>query len=49
MSELEKLGIVINYEFLKHIRRIRLWVILGIALLADALVLILLPDRKSVV
>ncbi len=43
MSELEKLGIVINYEFLKHIRRIRLWVILGIALLADALVLILLP------
>jgi ABC-2 type transport system permease protein len=43
MNELEKLNVVINYEFLKHIRRVRLWVILGIALLADALVLILLP------
>ncbi|HDP80497.1 MAG TPA: ABC transporter permease [Spirochaetes bacterium] len=43
MSEFNKLGIVINYEFLKHIRRARLWVILGIALLADALVLILIP------
>lgn len=43
MNSLEKLGVVINYEFLKHIRRARLYIILGIALLAEALVLILIP------
>lgn len=43
MSEFEKLGIVIKYEFLKHIRRRRLYVILGIALLAELLALILIP------
>lgn len=43
MSEFEKLRVVIKYEFLKHIRRRRLYVILGIALFAEALVLILIP------
>ena len=43
MTEFEKLRIVVGYEFLKHIRRKRLWVILGLALLAEAAVLILLP------
>ena len=43
MSKFEKLGIVIKYEFLKHIRRRRLYVILGIALLVELLVLILIP------
>lgn len=43
MGDFEKLGIVIQYEFLKHIRRKRLYVILGIALLVEALVLILIP------
>lgn len=43
MSELEKLKVVVGYEFLKHIRRKRLWVILGLALVAEAAVLILLP------
>lgn len=43
MDNLEKLGIVIKYEFLKHIRRRRLWVILGIALLVELLALILVP------
>jgi ABC-2 type transport system permease protein len=40
---LDKLGIVIKYEFLKHVRRKRLYIILGIALLAEALGLILVP------
>jgi ABC-2 type transport system permease protein len=39
----EKLGIVIQFEFLKHIRRKRLYIILGIALLTEALILILIP------
>jgi ABC-2 type transport system permease protein len=43
LSEFEKLGIVIKYEFLKHMRRRRLYVILGIALLAEVLVLVLIP------
>jgi ABC-2 type transport system permease protein len=43
LGDLEKLGIVIKYEFLKHIRRKRLYVIFGIALLVEALVLILIP------
>ena len=43
MSDFEKLGIVIRYEFLKHIRRARLYIILGIALLVEAVMLILVP------
>ncbi len=43
MSEFEKLRVVIGYEFLKHIRRKRLYVILGLVLVAELLVLILLP------
>lgn len=43
MSNLDKLGIVIRYEFLKHIRRARLYIIFGIALFVEALVLILVP------
>ena len=43
MSKLEKLRIVAGYEFLKHIRRKRLYVILGLTLLAELLVLILVP------
>ena len=47
MGDLEKLGIVVKYEFLKHIRRKRLYVILGIALLVEALVLILIPVLRD--
>jgi ABC-2 type transport system permease protein len=43
LTELEKLKIVIGYEFLKHIRRRRLYVILGLTLLAELAVLILVP------
>ncbi len=43
MSEFEKLRVVTGYEFLKHIRRKRLYVILGLALIAELAVLILLP------
>ena len=43
MIELEKLKIVIGYEFLKHFRRKRLYVILGLTLLAELAVLILVP------
>jgi ABC-2 type transport system permease protein len=43
LSELEKLRVVIGYEFLKHIRRKRLYVILGLTLLTELAVLILLP------
>jgi ABC-2 type transport system permease protein len=46
MSDYEKLRIVIRYEFLKHIRRRRLWIILGLALLVEALVLILIPALR---
>jgi ABC-2 type transport system permease protein len=42
-NQLEKLGIVVEYEFLKHIRRKRLWVVLGIVLFVELLVLILIP------
>jgi ABC-2 type transport system permease protein len=42
-SSWEKLGIVIKYEFIKHIRRKRLYIIMGIVLLAEALALILVP------
>jgi ABC-2 type transport system permease protein len=47
LSQFEKLGIVIKYEFLKHIRRRRLYVILGIALLAELAVLILIPALRD--
>jgi ABC-2 type transport system permease protein len=47
VSEFEKLRVVIGYEFLKHIRRKRLWVILGLALLAEAAVLILIPTLSD--
>ena len=43
MNELEKLRVVIGYEFLKHIRRKRLYVILGLALLAELAVIIFVP------
>ena len=43
MIELEKLRVVIAYEFLKHIRRKRLYVILGLALLAELAVIIFVP------
>ena len=43
MSEFEKLRIVTGYEFLKHIRRRRLYVILGLTLIAELAVLILVP------
>jgi ABC-2 type transport system permease protein len=43
LSDFEKLKIVIQYEFLKHFRRKRLYIVLGIALLVEALVLILVP------
>ena len=43
MSEFEKLRIVTGYEFLKHIRRKRLYVILGLALLAELAVIIGVP------
>jgi ABC-2 type transport system permease protein len=43
LSDFEKLRIVIQYEFLKHIRRRRLYIVLAIALFVEALVLILIP------
>ncbi len=47
MTELEKLRVVIGYEFLKHIRRKRLYIILGLTLLAELLVLILVPVLRD--
>jgi ABC-type transport system involved in multi-copper enzyme maturation permease subunit len=43
LSELERLRIVIGYEFLKHIRRKRLYIILALTLIAEVAVLILVP------
>jgi ABC-type transport system involved in multi-copper enzyme maturation permease subunit len=43
LSEFEKLKIVTAYEFLKHIRRKRLYVILGLTLIAELAVIILMP------
>jgi len=43
LSEFEKLRVVTRYEFLKHIRRRRLYVILGLTLVAELAVLIGLP------
>jgi len=39
LNELKRLGIVINYEFLKHIRRKRVYVILLLVLVTEAAVL----------
>jgi ABC-type transport system involved in multi-copper enzyme maturation permease subunit len=43
LSEFERLRIVIGYEFLKHIRRKRLYIILALTLIAELAVLILVP------
>jgi ABC-2 type transport system permease protein len=43
LSELEKLKIVASYEFLKHIRRKRLYVILALTLIAELAIIILIP------
>jgi ABC-2 type transport system permease protein len=43
LNELEKLRIVIGYEFLKHIRRKRLYIILALTVIAELAVLILVP------
>jgi len=43
LSEFEKLRVVTGYEFLKHIRRRRLYVIIGFTLVAELAVLIGLP------
>ncbi len=43
MSEFEKLRVVTGYEFLKHIRRRRLYVILGLALITELAVIIGVP------
>ncbi len=43
MSEFERLKVVTRYEFLKHLRRKRLYVILGLTLIAELAVIIGLP------
>jgi len=43
LSEFEKLRVVAAYEFLKHIRRKRLYIILGLTLITELAVIILLP------
>jgi ABC-2 type transport system permease protein len=43
LSDFDKIQIVVEYEFLKHFRRKRLYVVLAIALLVEALMLILVP------
>lgn len=43
MGDLEKLRIVTGYEFLKHLRRKRLYVVLGLTLAVELAVLIGLP------
>jgi ABC-2 type transport system permease protein len=43
LTELERLRIVIGYEFLKHIRRKRLYIILALVGVAELAVLILVP------
>ncbi|UCC17920.1 MAG: ABC transporter permease [Dehalococcoidales bacterium] len=43
MIEFEKLRIIAAYEFLKHVRRKRLYVILGLTLISELAVIILLP------
>jgi len=43
LSEFERLRVVTGYEFLKHIRRRRLYIILGLALIAELAVIIGVP------
>lgn len=43
MSEFQKLRVVTGYEFLKHIRRKRMYIILGVVLIIELLVLITVP------
>jgi ABC-type transport system involved in multi-copper enzyme maturation permease subunit len=43
LTEFERLRVVIGYEFLKHIRRKRLYIILALTLIAELAVLILVP------
>jgi len=43
LSEFDKLRVVTGYEFLKHIRRRRLYIILGLTVLVEAAVLIAVP------
>jgi ABC-2 type transport system permease protein len=43
MNELEKLVIVTEYELLKHLRRLRLYVVIGLALIVQLLILIAFP------
>jgi ABC-2 type transport system permease protein len=43
LTEFEKLRIVVGYEFLKHIRRKRLYIILALTIIAELAVLILVP------
>ncbi|HEY87674.1 MAG TPA: ABC transporter permease [Dehalococcoidia bacterium] len=43
MSEFHKLRVVTRYEFLKHLRRKRLYIVLGVALVTEVVVLILVP------
>ena len=43
MSELKRLAIVTGYEFLKHVRRKRLYVILLLVLISEAAVLVGFP------
>jgi ABC-type transport system involved in multi-copper enzyme maturation permease subunit len=47
LTELEKLRIVAGYEFLKHIRRRRLYIILALTVVAELLVLILVPVLRD--
>ncbi len=47
MIEFDKLRVVMMYEFLKHIRRRRLYIIMAIALAAEALALILVPTLMT--
>jgi ABC-2 type transport system permease protein len=43
LTEFERLRVVIGYEFLKHFRRKRLYIILALTLVAELAVLILVP------
>jgi ABC-2 type transport system permease protein len=45
--EFDKLRVVVMYEFMKHIRRRRLYIIMAIALAAEALALILVPTLMT--
>jgi len=43
LSKFEKLRVVAGYEFLKHLRRKRLYIVLGLTIAAELAVLILVP------